>query len=146
MLFENGVWGNGVLVSIGVVKAVFFANGVFAWVKPAIFIGCEGLRSKAPCFCGENVKSPFSTFCQHGLSHLFFGGCQKGGFPKGGFWRMFPRNEGTPRTKTGTRVHSLKPPFYETALLSPFEFSARNKNTVFPKHCFHNPDRWWCIF
>ena len=38
----------------------------------------------------------------------------KGGFPKGWFWRMFPRNEGTfgrsPRTKTGTRVHSDVPP------------------------------------
>ena len=38
---------------------------------------------------------------------------KKGGFPKGWFWRMFPG------TKTGTRVHSPKPPFYETALLSP---------------------------
>ena len=60
---------------------------------------------------------------------------------KGWFWRMFPRNEirnegyirmfprnenrneGTfacsPGTKTGTRAHSPKPPFYETALLSP---------------------------
>ena len=42
---------------------------------------------------------------------------------------MFPqnenRNEGTfacsPGTKTGTRVHSPKPPFYETALVSPNE-------------------------
>ena len=67
------------------------------------------------------------------------GASQKGGFPKGWFWRMFPR------TKTGTRVHSdvplerkpeqgyvrmfprnenqnearsPKPPFFETALLS----------------------------
>ena len=45
---------------------------------------------------------------------LIFGGCQKGGFPKGWFWRMFPRNqnrnEGTfgcsPGTKTATRVRS----------------------------------------
>ena len=68
---------------------------------------------------------------------------KKCGFPKGWFWRMFRRaknrNEGTfefpmfprnenrnegafacsPRTKTGTRAHSPKPPFYETALLSP---------------------------
>ena len=46
--------------------------------------------------------------------------------------RMFPRNgnqkfrkEGTfacsPGTKTGTRAHSPKPPFYETAFLSPLE-------------------------
>ena len=32
------------------------------------------------------------------------GGRQKGGFPKGWFWRMFPWNE------TGTRVHSDVPP------------------------------------
>ena len=36
------------------------------------------------------------------------------------------RNEGTfacsPGTNTGTRAHSPKPPFYETALLSPSEF------------------------
>ena len=65
----------------------------------------------------------------------------KGWFPKGWFWRMFPRNENrnggtfgcspgtqnrnegtfgcSPGTKTGTRAHSPKPPFYETALLSP---------------------------
>ena len=82
----------------------------------------------------------------------------KGRFPKGWFWRMFPRNENrnegtfakttlletallspndpfwcwqkggfqkggfggcSPGTKTGTRVRSPKPPFYETALLSP---------------------------
>ena len=69
-----------------------------------------------------------------------FPGRQKGGFPKGWFWRTFPRNEnrnegtfgwspgtktGTgvhshvpPGTKTGTRAHSPKPPFHETALLS----------------------------
>ena len=47
--------------------------------------------------------------------------------PKGWFWRMFPRNENrnegtfgcSPGTKTGTRVRSPKPPFYQTALLSP---------------------------
>ena len=67
----------------------------------------------------------------------------KGWFPKGWFWRnppdvpperkpergyirMLPRNENgnegrfgcSPGTKTGTRVLSPKPPFYETALLS----------------------------
>ena len=67
------------------------------------------------------------------------GGWQKGGFQKGGladvpperkpergYIRMFSQNENrnegmfacSPRTKTGTRVHSPKPPFYETALLS----------------------------
>ena len=47
--------------------------------------------------------------------------------PERGYIRMFPRNknrnEGTfacsPGMKTGTRVHSPKPPFYATALLSP---------------------------
>ena len=46
--------------------------------------------------------------------------------PEQGYVRMFPRdesrNEGTfacsPGTKTGTRAHSPKPPFYETTLLS----------------------------
>ena len=57
--------------------------------------------------------------------------------PERGYIRMFPqnekRNEGTFAcslgTKTGTRVHSPKPPFYETALLSPSEyrFSALGK-------------------
>ena len=41
------------------------------------------------------------------------GGSQKGGFQKGGFGGC------SPGTKTGTRVRSPKPPFYETALLSP---------------------------
>ena len=40
------------------------------------------------------------------------GGWQKGGFPKGWFWRMLPRNETgcPPGTKTGTRVLSHVPP------------------------------------
>ena len=41
------------------------------------------------------------------------GGSQKGGFQKGGFGGC------SPGTKTGTRVLSPKPPFYEIALLSP---------------------------
>ena len=49
--------------------------------------------------------------------------------PERGYIRMFPwnenRNEATfacsPGTKTGTRARSPKPPFYETALLSPSE-------------------------
>ena len=74
----------------------------------------------------------------------FFGGWQKGGFPKRvvlpdvpperkperGYIRMFPRNENrnestfacSPGTKTGTRAQAPTPPFYETALLSPSEF------------------------
>ena len=47
--------------------------------------------------------------------------------PQRGYIRMFPRNksrnEGTfacsPGTKTGTRAHSPKPPFYETGCSSP---------------------------
>ena len=46
-----------------------------------------------------------------------------------GYIRMFPRNENrnegtfacSPGTRTGTRVRSPKPRFYETALLSPSE-------------------------
>ena len=53
--------------------------------------------------------------------------------PERGYIRMFPqnenRNEGTfacsPRTKTGTRVHSPNPPFHATALLSPNGISLR---------------------
>ena len=82
------------------------------------------------------------------------GGCQKGGFPKGWFWRMFPQNENrnkgtfacsprtktgtwndgtfacSPGTKTGTREHSPKPPFYETALLSPSDTRGNALETV----------------
>ena len=58
-------------------------------------------------------------------------------------WRMFPRNENrnegtfacSPGTKTRMRAHSPKPPFYETALLSPgeklekiFKMGAASKN------------------
>ena len=47
--------------------------------------------------------------------------------PERGYIQVFPpnenRNEGAfgcfPGTKTGTRVHSLKPPSHETGLLSP---------------------------
>ena len=72
-----------------------------------------------------------------------FGCSQEGGFPKGLFWKMFPRppkpergynkrNDGTKsrneRTrngttvpKTGTRAHSPDPPFYKTTLLFPLD-------------------------
>ena len=51
--------------------------------------------------------------------------------PEWGYIRMFPRNENRNEgtfacslwTKTGTRVRSPKPPFYEAALLSPSEFT-----------------------
>ena len=88
------------------------------------------------------------------------GGSQKGGFPKGWFWRMFRRHEKPERgyvrmfrrnenwkegtlnenrkegtfacscgTKTGMRAHSPKPPFYETALLSPGEIRWKLSDT-----------------
>ena len=51
---------------------------------------------------------------------------------------MFPRNEirseGTFTCTLGTSVHSPKPPFYETALLSPGEESGKSqKNGEVPK-------------
>ena len=70
------------------------------------------------------------------------GGSRKGGFQKGGFGGCspvpktgmkvhsdVPRYEKPerghiqmfPGTKTGTRVHSPKPPFYENALLFPLD-------------------------
>ena len=62
--------------------------------------------------------------------------------PERGYIRMFPRNdnrnEGTfacsPRTKTGMRVHSPKPPFYETALLSPSDLCARLRPCIGAPH------------
>ena len=56
------------------------------------------------------------SFLTHGTQKppvSSIGGSQKGGFQKGGFGGC------SPGTKTGTRVRSPKPPFYETALLSP---------------------------
>ena len=53
--------------------------------------------------------------------------------PERGYIRMFPRNENrnegafacSPRTKTGTRVSSPKPPFYETTLFLPVIFGSK---------------------
>ena len=58
--------------------------------------------------------------------------------PERGYVCMLPRNgnrtEGTFAcscgTKTGTRVHSPKPPFYETALLSPSENIRSGRGTA----------------
>ena len=95
------------------------------------------------CKC-SNVLDPLKfVICECVLLSRTKSLVHKGGFPKGWFWRMFPRNgnwnEGTfgcspgteiqnedtfacsPGTKTGMRVHSPKPPFYETALLSPLD-------------------------
>ena len=99
-----------------------------------------------------------SSFRRHSILSPSFRGLTKGWFPKGWFWRMFPRNENrnkgtfakatllrnrpfisqwaflvltkggfqkggfggcSPGTKTGTRVRSPKPPFYESTHLSP---------------------------
>ena len=53
-----------------------------------------------------------------------FGASQKSGFQKRGFGGC------SPGTKTGTRVRSPKPPFYETALLSPNDKFARFLGSV----------------
>ena len=48
---------------IRVVKTVLSANRHFAGVTPAIFVifvDFRGLRSKTPCFCGQNAISEFS--------------------------------------------------------------------------------------
>ena len=74
--------------------------------------------------------------------------------PERGYVRMFPRkenrNEGTfacfPGMKTGTRAHSPKPPFYETALLSPGDQHEAKKhlNTNNFREIRHNrlPSLW----
>ena len=76
--------------------------------------------------------------------------------PERGYVRMFPRNEkrneGTfacsPGTKTGTRVHSPKPPFYETILLSPGENipCKKNKTGLLPFVRIHSRNNSKIIF
>ena len=70
--------------------------------------------------------------------------------PERGYIQMFPwnenRNEGTfacsPGTKTGTRAHSPQPPFYETALFSPSDFSLTTRaGYVIPSSTKGAPDR-----
>ena len=52
-------------------------------------------------FCSVSGKvAHFFSPCSHENAIANFRGCQKGGFPKGWFWRM------SPGTRTGTRVHS----------------------------------------
>ena len=76
------------------------------------------------CFFPSLDFGPFSILCQAGLTRnadpLFeppadppFRGFAKGWFPKGWFWRMFPRNE---NRNEGTFA---KTTLLETALLSP---------------------------
>ena len=67
-----------------------------------------------------------------------FGGCQKGGFPKGWFWRMLPRNENrkegifgcSPRTKTGTRVYVCMFPRNENRNKGTFAKTTLNYETA----------------
>ena len=71
-------------------------------------------------YFSRSGKWPFHTQAIHTPTKRrpnYYRALTKGGFPKGWFWRMFPRNEdrneGTfgcsPRMKTGTRVHSHHP-------------------------------------
>ena len=59
------------------------------------------------------MTSSFTWAKRNRCRKIKIGGWQKGGFQKGGFGGC------SPGKKTGTRVRSPKPPFYETALLSP---------------------------
>ena len=58
--------------------------------------------------------------------HCFhmIGGSQKGGFQKGGFGGC------SPRTKTGTRVRSPKPPFWKPPLYLPITLFGVDKRVV----------------
>ena len=110
--------------------------GKFAWTN-----GPESSSKVSPCtgvgpWMALEVPSQTNNVTKNrrkreariylGLTKGWF---SKGWFSKGWFWRMLPRNENRNEgtfgcshgTKTGTRVHSPKPPFYETALLSPSE-------------------------
>ena len=86
-----------------------------------------------------------------GCPETSFLGLTKGRFPKGwfvpperGYIQMFPRNENqnegtfacSPGTKTGTRARSPKPPFYETALLSPRDKLGLQRVPFWPE-CLH---------
>ena len=75
---------------------------------------------------------PLNKVIVSGASTAFW--CwQKGGFQKGGFGRC------SPGTKTRTRVRSPKPPFYETALLSPSEKLVSTK-TLLLKHDYRREE------
>ena len=67
--FGEGFWVvastslDATLAKVKVVKTVLLANGHFAGVTPAIFVifvDFRGLRSKIPCFGGQNAISEFS--------------------------------------------------------------------------------------
>ena len=82
------------------------------------------------------------------------GDCQEGGFPKGWVHSDVPRNEnwneGTfacshapraPERKTGTRVRSTKPPFYEAAPSSPLDLGPRTVH----RRCGSRVQIWWWL-
>ena len=71
---------------------------------------------------GMQKSGNWRGILQECVTDTHFGGSQKGGFQKGGFGGC------SPGTKTGTRVRSPKPPFYETALLSSSEMNFEEKN------------------
>ena len=60
----------------------------------------------------------------HMLSTPVQGGSQKGGFQKGGFGGC------PPGTKTGTRVHSPKPPFWKPPFYLPVSLFGLDKRVV----------------
>ena len=113
----------------------------FLWLSARARFSLAVLPFEVFCFCPilivENAfncnGSSYGFNCRGSRGLLRNGqnirGFTKGWFPKGWFWRMLPRNENrnegtfgcSPGTKTGTRVLSPKPPFYETALSSPSE-------------------------
>ena len=69
------------------------------------------------------VDTPFGPApIQNRLS--LFGGSQKGGFQKGGFGGC------SPGTKTGTRVHSPKPPFWKPPFYLPMTLFGVDKRVV----------------
>ena len=85
-------------------------------LKLAVTLVCPSKRI-------DILRFPRGLNLEKRLSRLkVFGGSQKGGFQKGWFRRMFPRNENrnegtfgcSPGTKTGTRVRSHVPPERQT--------------------------------
>ena len=140
---DNSQWIGG---PHGVYKPLWF--GSQATCESVPFWDDEvGMLRWGPCW--KNHRNARHFFAHTKQGHPKIGEDRKtrrspkGWFPKGWSWRMFTqnenRNEGTfgcsPRTKnrnegtfacshgtkSGTRVHSPKPPFYQTALLSPCE-------------------------
>ena len=80
-------------------------------LKKGAGIGFSHMLSRADACEGNEIRR-FQILKVLRFTEIF-GGSQKGGIQKGGFGGC------SPGTKTGTRVRSPKPPFYETALLSP---------------------------